>query len=103
MKSLGFGFIDEMRRNYCVWSGEAVKDAYKDVRLSIVFVLLFCSFLGMQINKYLEEEAIDREEEQNQKGRRRKVQKTGKKDGGLVYKGRKSNHDKLNFKNKLNE
>ena len=34
---------------------------------------------------------MDGEEEQNQKVRRRKVQKTGKKDGGLVYKGRKYN------------
>ena len=36
---------------------------------------------------------MDGEEEQNQKGRRRrKVWKIGKKDGGLVYKGRKNNH-----------
>ena len=61
----------------------------------MVFVLLFWSFLGIHKKEHLEEEAMDGEEEQNQKRRRRrrrKVQKTGKKDGGLVYKGRKSNH-----------
>ena len=58
----------------------------KDVGL---FVLLYCSFLGMHIKDYFEEEAMDGEKEQNQKERRRKVQKTGKKHGGLVYKREK--------------
>lgn len=70
----------------------------KDAGLSMVFVLLFCFFLGMHIEKYLEEEAIDGQEEQNQKKNKKKGLENIKKDGGLVYKGRKSNHNYLIFK-----
>ena len=82
-----------MRRNYCVWDGEAAKDAYKRCGTFngvSFFVLLF---LGDAFKGVPWKEAMDGEEEQNQKGRRRrKVWKIGKKDGGLVYKGRKNNH-----------
>ena len=61
----------------------------KDVGLLMVFVLLFCPFIGMHIKEYLKEEVMNGEEEQNQKERRRNVLKTGKKDDGLVYKKRK--------------
>ena len=82
-----------MRRNYCVWDGEAPKDAYKRCGTFNDVCSFALLFLGDALKEYHEEEAMYGEEEQNQKGRKRKVQKLGKKDGGLVYKGRKINHD----------